>query len=405
MTGSVPKTGGMPEPGSSAFDEVIGQGRAIAELRAAVQAAEAVLRGEPAGISHAWLFTGPPGSGRSVAARAFAAALQCSGGGCGTCRDCRTALAGTHADVELVRPEGLSIGVREARDLVARAGGRATRGRWRVVLVEDADRLTEGAANVLLKTIEEPPPRTVWLLCVPSPEDLPPTIRSRCRLVRLGIPTADAIAAMLIGRDGAEPAIASFAARAAQGHVGRARWLARDAEARRRRRDVLLTTTELSTVPGAIGAAENLDGAAKEEATATTVELEKAESAALREALGETAPGRRLPRGTAGALRDLEGRQRSRATRTRRDALDRALLDLAALYRDVLIRQLGASVDAVHGDAADEVRRLAAAGGPAGGAAATLRRMEAVFAARAAIEANVAPQLALEAMTLTLQVG
>jgi DNA polymerase III subunit delta' len=393
-----------PPRGDSAgvFDEVIGQQRVVGELRAAVGAAEAVLRGEPGkGMSHAWLFTGPPGSGRSVAARAFAAALECSRGGCGSCPDCRTALAGSHADVECVRPEGLSIGVREARELVVRAGGTATRGRWRVVLVEDADRLTEGAANVLLKTLEEPPPRTVWLLCVPSAEDLPPTVRSRCRLVRLGIPAADAIAAMLVRRDGAEPAIAGFAARAAQGHVGRARWLARDAQARRRRRDVLLTVTELGTVPGAIGAAESLDGAAKEEAEAATTELNATETASLREALGETAPGRRLPRGTAGALRDLEARQKSRGTRTRRDALDRALLDLAALYRDVLVRQLGAEVDAVHGDAAKEADRLTTAGGPA----ATLRRMEAVFAARAAIEANVAPQLALEAMTLSLHAG
>lgn len=386
------------------FQDVIGQPRVVAELVAASVAAAAVLDGNPGvGMSHAWLFSGPPGSGRSVAARAFAAALECASGGCGSCLDCRTALAGSHADVEIVRPEGLSLGVREARDLVARAGGTATRGRWRVVLLEDADRLTEGAANVLLKTIEEPPPRTVWLLCVPSVDDLPPTIRSRCRLVGLGIPNPDAIAAMLIRRDGAEPAIAAFAARAAQGHVGRARWLARDAEARRRRRDVLLTATDLATVPGAVAAAENLDGAAKDEAAAATAELDRSETSALRAALGESAPGGRLPRGTAGAMRELEARQRSRGTRTRRDALDRALVDLAALYRDVLIRQLDADVELVHGDAGDEVRRLAI--GSPGGPAATLRRIEAVFAARAAIEANVAPQLALEAMTLTLHAG
>ncbi len=389
-------------PAEGVFAELIGQRRAVAELRSAVRAADAVLAGEsgPA-MSHAWLFTGPPGSGRSVAARAFAAGLQCGRGGCASCAECRAALAGSHADVEIVAPEGLSIGVREARELVTRAGGSATRGRWRVVLVEDADRLTEGAANVLLKTIEEPPPRTVWLLCVPSEDDLPPTIRSRCRLVRLGIPGAEAIAGMLVRRDGVEPAIAAFAARAGQGHVGRARWLARDDEARRRRRDVLATATELGTVPGAISAAENLDGAAKDEAAAATGALDAAETAALREALGESGPGRRLPRGTAGAIRELEGRQRSRGTRTRRDSLDRALLDLAALYRDVLVRQLGAAVDPVHADAAEDTRRLAGAGGPA----ATLRRMEAVFAARAAIEANVAPQLALEAMTLTLLAG
>jgi len=384
------------------FDTVVGQLRAVAELAAAAEAASAAVRGEPAaGMTHAWLFTGPPGSGRSVAARAFAAALECPDGGCGSCHDCSTALAGTHSDVDIVRPEGLSIGVREARGLVARAAGAAIRRRWRVVLIEDADRLTEGAANVLLKTIEEPPPRTVWLLCVPSEEDLPATIRSRCRLVRLGIPRASAVASVLVARDGAEPAIAGFAARAAQGHVGRARWLALDAEARGRRREVLQTATSVSTVAGSIVAAENLDGAAKEEATASTAEADASETVAMREALGETAPGRRLPRGSAGVMKDLEARQKSRSTRSRRDSLDRALLDLAALYRDVLVVQLGAAVEPVHGDLAEVSGRLARAGG----AASTLRRMEAIFAAREAIDANVAPQLALEAMALGLHAG
>ncbi len=386
----------------SVFAAVVGQERAVAELAAAALDAAAALRGEPApGMTHAWLFTGPPGSGRSVAARAFAAALECPHGGCGTCHDCRTALAGTHGDVEIVRPEGLSIGVRDARELVARAGGTAVRGRWRVVLVEDADRLTEGAANVLLKTIEEPPPRTVWLLCVPSPDDLPPTVRSRCRLVRLGIPRADAIASVLVSRDGADPAVAGFAARAAQGHVGRARWLATDDDARRRRRDVLLTATEVTSVPASIVAAENLDLAARDEASAATVDVDAAETTAMREALGDTGSGRRLPRGSAGPLKELEARQKSRGTRSRRDALDRALIDLAALYRDVLMRQLVAVVPPVHGDLADTVHRLSRGGGPA----ATLRRIEAVFACREAIEANVAPQLALEAMTLGLAEG
>lgn len=376
----------------SVFAEVVGQPGPVAELRAAAA--------DPARLAHAWLFSGPPGSGRSVAARAFAAALECGRDGCGRCPSCQEVLAGGHPDVELVRPEGLSIGVREARELVLRAAGAPVMGGWRVVLVEDADRLTEGAANVLLKSIEEPPPRTVWLLCVPAAEDLPPTIRSRCRLVRLGVPAPAAIAEVLVGRDGADPAIAAFAARAAQGHVGRARRLAGDAEARRRRREVLEVAEGVSTVPACLVAAENLDGAARDEAEAATAELAASETAALRETLGADARGR-LPRGSAGAVKDLEARQRSRVTRSRRDALDRALVDLAALYRDVLAVQLGAAVAGVHPDLSDLVRRLAAAGGPA----ATLRRIEAVFAARTAIEANVAPRLALEAMALRLRAG
>lgn len=388
---------------SDVFADVVGQERAVTQLRAAAEAAASVVAGgDGTGMTHAWLFTGPPGSGRSVAARAFAAALECATGGCGTCHDCSTAGEGSHADVRVVRPEGLSIGVREARELVARAAGAPIRGGWRVVLVEDADRLTEGAANVLLKTIEEPPPRTVWLLCVPSAEDLPPTIRSRCRLVPLGIPRADAVAEMLAHRDGVDPAVAAFAARAAQGHVGRARRLAGDDDARRRRREVLAVPAALTSVGACFAAAENLDAAAKEEADTVTADVNAAETSALRTALGEGGSGRgRPPRGGAGALRDLEARQKSRSTRSRRDAVDRALEDLTALYRDVLIAQLGASVPLVHGDVADTVRALARDATPE----ATLRRMEAVVACGAAIDANVAPLLALESMALALHSG
>jgi DNA polymerase-3 subunit delta' len=369
----------------SVWDDVVGQPHAVGELRTALRA--------PA---HAWLFSGPPGSGRSVAARAFAAALQCPRDGCGECAACHTVLTGTHADVTVVRPEGLSVGVREARELVVAAASAPTVGEWRVVLVEDADRFTEGAANVLLKSIEEPPPRTVWLLCVPSVDDLPPTIRSRCRVVRLGIPSADAVADVLIRRDGADPAIAAFAARAAQGHVGRARRLVRDEDARRRRRDVLDVASAATSVPGCFAAAEALDAAAKEEAEALAAEVDAAETTALREALGAT--GARAPRGSAGALRELEARQKSRATRTRRDALDRALLDLAALYRDVLVLQLAADVGLVNGDVGDVLARLARGSAPE----QTLRRLDAVVACRETIATNVAPQLALEALTLRL---
>ena len=181
---------------------------------------------QPGAMTHAWLFTGPPGSGRSVAARAFAMALLCPSGGCGQCASCHQVRAGTHADLMLIRPEGLSYGVKQTRDLVLRAAGAPAGGRWQVVVFEDADRCTEQAANALLKAIEEPVARTVWLLCAPSPEDLVPTIRSRCRVVTLVVPASAAVAKVLVTRDGIEPAAALAAARAAQGHVGRARRLA-----------------------------------------------------------------------------------------------------------------------------------------------------------------------------------
>ena len=384
------------------FSGLVGQQKIVGVLTDAAAAAESTLRGKPdGGMTHSWLFTGPPGSGRSIAARAFAAALQCTDGGCGTCHQCRTAMTGAHADVEVVTPSGLSYGVKETRDLVLRAAMAPTQGRWQVTIVEDADRFTEQALNALLKSIEEPPPRCVWLLCAPSAEDLLPTIRSRCRLVTLRIPTYDEVARHLEG-EGVDRSVAAFAARAAQGHVGRARRLAVDEEARRRRRDVLELPTQVATVGGCFTAAANLVDAAKEEAAAITEALDATETSVLKESLGDVGGrGRPRPRGAAGAISDLEKRQKSRATRTQRDALDRALVDLAAFYRDALALQLGAPVDLVNADLARPLQRLAESSTPE----ATLRRIEAVLACREAVDANVAPLLAVESMALALHRG
>lgn len=385
----------------SVWDDLVGQDPVVEQLRSAAEAADA---GGAAGgkMAHAWLFTGPPGSGRSAAARAFAAALQCSETprGCGHCASCHQVLQGTHADVEVVRPSGLSYGVRETRELVLRASSSPSGGRWQIVLFEDADRATEAAANALLKAIEEPPPRTVWLLCAPSPEDLVMTIRSRCRLVTLRIPPVAAVADVLVRRDGVDPATAEAAARAAQGHIERARRLAVDEQARRRREEVLAVPRRLTSVGPAVAAAEALVKAAEEEAKATTEELNESETAALRQALGESAKGR-MPRGTAGALKELEDRQKSRATRVKRDALDRALLDLAYYYRDVLVLQLGAGSELVNADRADELRAAAAAGTPE----TTIRRLDAIMECRERLDANVNPLLAVEALTLALRDG
>ena len=381
------------------YDDLVGQGPVIEQLQTAARAGAAALAGEPGGgMTHAWLFTGPPGSGRSVAARAFAAALLCPDQGCGHCASCHQVLSGTHADVEVVRPAGLSYGVRETRALVLRAASSPTAGRWRIVLFEDADRSTEQAANALLKAIEEPPARTVWLLCSPSPDDLVITIRSRCRLVTLRTPPVAAVADVLVRRDGIEPGVAAEAARAAQGHIGRARRLATDDEARRRRADVMGVPGRLTGVGAAVIAAESLVRAAEAEAKTASSERDTEETVALRQALGESAKGR-MPRGTAGAMKELEDRQKSRATRMKRDALDRALLDLASYYRDALVVQLGAGVELVN---ADRSRELRSAGGSAED---TLKRLEAIMNCRERLEANVNPLLAVEAMTVALRNG
>ncbi len=379
------------------FAALVGQEEAVATLAGAVA-------GD--GMAHAWIFTGPPGSGRSVAARAFAAALQCPQGGCGECAQCHTTLGGTHADVRFVVPEGLTIGVGEMRALVLRAAGAPSQGRWQVLLVEDADRLTEAAGNALLKAVEEPPPRTVFLLCTPSthPDDISVTLRSRCRVVALRQPRAEAVAAVLTQRDGTDPQTAAWAAAAAQGHVGRARRLARDPQARARRDAVLAVPRRLTGVGAAFELANALIEAAEAEAAGTVSEVDSQEKAALETALGFGGTGRGTAgaaRGATGQLKELERRQKSRATRAQRDALDRALVDLAAFYRDVLARTLGAPVAPVHVDAAELAASAAQRWSPEG----TLRRLEAVLACRTAIDANVKPRIAVEAMMLILWRG
>ncbi len=245
------------------WSQVVGQPEAVAELRAAAEHAARVRfstddardddrAGGP--MTHAWLFTGPPGSGRSVAARAFAAALECPRGGCDACQVCRTVMAGTHADVHEVATEGLSLGVKEMRAVIERAARMPTTARWQVVLIEDADRMTEQASNAVLKAVEEPNERTVFLLCAPSehPDDVSVTIRSRCRPLRLRTPAPAAIAEVLAERDGVDAETASWAASVCGGHIGRARRLARDENARNRREAVLAVPRSLRSAGGGV---------------------------------------------------------------------------------------------------------------------------------------------------------
>jgi len=311
--------------------------------------------------------------------------------------------AGAHPDVRSVVPEGLSIGVGEMRAVVAMSARRPSLGRWQVVVIEDADRLTEGAANALLKAVEEPPERTVFLLCAPSthPDDVIVTIRSRCRVVGLRIPPAAAIARVLVA-DGIEAATADWAAQASQGHVGRARRLARDDEARQRRAAVLAIPAQLTSLNACFEAAEHLVRAAEAEAKAQTDELNPQETEELKVALGAGGTGKgaaTAARGSAGQLKELERRQKSRSTRLQRDALDRALVDLASFYRDVLLAQAGSPVLPAHPDFAAEVSTVARSLDPAG----VLVRLDQVLECRTAIELNVKPRIAIEALTAALR--
>lgn len=342
-----------------------------------------------------------------MAALCFAAALQCSSAdepGCGTCRACTTTMAGTHPDVRRVIPEGLSIGVGEMRAIVATASRRPSTGHWQIVVIEDADRLTEGAANALLKVVEEPPPATVFLLCAPSvdPEDISITLRSRCRHVALVTPTAAAIAGVLMDTDGISAEDAHWAAAISGGHVGRARRLATDPEARDRRSRALGLPREAATPTRAYAAAEELVATAEQEARASMLGRDEAESEELLTALGAGGTGRGSAgalRGSAGALKELEKRQKSRYTRASRDALDRALIDLATYFRDALMVAGGAgAVTANHPDMVARIEALGAHATPA----QLLRCIEAVLACREALAMNVKPKFAVDALVATV---
>ncbi|MER5198238.1 DNA polymerase III subunit delta' [Streptomyces sp. NPDC002755] len=398
------------------WDDLVGQEKVSEQLAAAARDADALVTAagsaapppETSKMTHAWLITGPPGAGRGQVARAFAAALQCVspdralGGvpGCGFCDGCHTALIGTHADVNTVAAVGSQILAEDMRDTVRKSYTSPATGRWQIILVEDAERLNEKSANAVLKAVEEPAPRTVWLLCAPSLEDVLPTIRSRCRHLNLRTPSVDAVADMLVRREGIEPAVAAAAARATQGHVDRARRLATDPAARERRASVLKLPLRVDDVGGCLRAAQELVDAATEDAKQLAEEMDGKETEELKAALGAVQGGR-MPRGTAGVMKDLEDKQKRRRTRTQRDSLDLALTDLTAFYRDVLALQLGSRIAIANVDAEDALERLARGSSPE----STLRRIEAIAGCRQALDRNVAPLLAVEAMTMALRAG
>ena len=377
----------------SVWRDLVGQQEAVATLQAAVD--------DPARMTHAWLLTGPPGSGRSTAARAFAAALQCPTGGCGECRECRTALDGSHADVTVMATEGLTIQVRDARELAALAQRRPVVGQWQVIIVEDADRLTERAADALLKALEEPVQRTVWLLCAPSVEDVIITIRSRTRHVRLRVPPVDAVAELLVRRDGVDPGMAAYAARAAQSHVGLARRLARDESARRRRADTLALAGSIRSLGDALDAAAAITTLAGEESQAASAERDVAERTKLLEQLGADPASRTQPPAVRSQLAALEKDQATRAKRMVRDMVDRSLVDLLSFYRDLLVVGTGAQVELINVDQRERLTGLST-DLPA---ESVVTAMDAIGTARARIDAAVPPLLALEAMMISLIVS
>ena len=378
----------------SVFDSLVGQSEVVERLKSATNAATSGSTTQE--MVHSWLFVGPAGSGRSNAAVAFAAALVCSQSGCGTCRDCQTVLTGTHIDVERFNPTGLSIKAEEVRELIARSAWSPSVGPWRIIIIEDADRLTETAANALLKTIEEPETHTLWFLCAPTLSDVSITIRSRCRHLQLRTPSKTSVEEFLLTNTSVDSKTAAFAARVSQGHIGRARFIATNQEAQSRRKEVLALAFSLKDIDSCFKAASHLLDTAQEQAESENSERDSKQLKQLQDAYQGT--GRSLISGGSKAIKDLEKEQKSATTRSIRDNLDSALLDIATIYRDVLVTQSG-SDEILNIDLRLEITDFAKTTTPK----RSIERIEALLEARINLGRNSAPLSTLEALFCALK--
>lgn len=373
------------------WSELLGQPEAVSQLRQAVS-------NKDAGLQHAWLLTGPPGSGRSNAATAFAAALLCEKAGCGQCKSCRMVSSGSHPDVSVLATEKVIISIEEIRQLVASSHFGGSVGKYQIMIIEDADRMSERSSNVLLKALEEPPAGTVWLLCAPSEADMLPTIRSRVRRVALKQPSTQTVADLLVARDGIERSLALQVAAEAQGHIGMALRLATSTDARARRKETLMSSMQIDSIPKAMATAERWLELAKKDAEAITIERDGQERADLLATLG-IPEGGTVPPALRSDIKALEEAQKRRATRSLRDGIDRILVDLMSLYRDVLTIQLGADAELVNQELKDQLDELASSTT----STHTISKLEAMSLARVRIGANVRDLMVLESLAIQLR--
>ena len=372
------------------FRDVVSQPEAVEQLLGSI--------GQGKDVHHAWLFTGPPGSGRSQLALAFAASLLCADSGCGTCNSCQMIQSRNHPDVQVLNTERVLISIDEVTEFIEKSIQMPAIGKYRIMVIEDADRMSERTSNLLLKSLEEPPKGTIWMICAPSEADLLPTIRSRVRRVQLKVPTVEAVAQLLVEKYGIGLQLAQQSAAQAQSHVGMARRLASNAGARDRRSQALKAVLSITDIPSAMAVSEALAKLAESDGAQLTAEQDEAERKALFLAMGVSEESKLNPSSRA-QLRRLEESQKRRATRSKRDGLDRILIDLMGLYRDVLTVQLGAGEPLINVDLVQEITKLANESTQA----QSIHNIEEIEKVRNRMERNVRDVYLLDSLAVTFR--
>jgi DNA polymerase-3 subunit delta' len=372
------------------FRDVVSQPEAVTELLRELNKESAV--------HHAWLFTGPPGSGRSEIAFAFSAALVCEQGGCGVCNSCEMVRVGNHPDVQVLNTERVQISIDEVSEFIDKSLQMPAIANYRIMIIEDADRMAERTSNLLLKSLEEPPKGTIWMLCAPSEADLLPTIRSRVRRIMLKVPSVEEVAQLLMEKYGVEERLALVSAAQAQSHVGMARRLATNTAARERRRQALTTVLAITDIPSAMEASATLLKLGESDGAQLTAEIDEQERQELMTRLGITENSKLTP-SSRSQLKKLEDAQKRRATRSKRDGLDRIFVDLMGLYRDVLSIQLGSNQGLINPDLENEIRLLAKDISQA----QAIHAIEKIQQVRYRIDRNVRDSLLLDSLAVSLR--
>ncbi len=380
----------------SVWDSIVGQQRVVEQLKA-------IASGDPKAIAQSWLICGPPGSGRSNVARAFAAALESPDHGLGgePTKAVQQVLAGTHPDVTVLATNKVTIGIDEVRDIITTSEQMPSTAPWRIIIIEDVDRMLERTTNVLLKEIEEPSEHTIWLLCAPSAQDVLPTIRSRTRIVNLAVPSTQAVAAFLEQNGGFEPKIAVRAARLAEGHIGIAPLYAENEQVMSDRDELIVGVLGLRRASDAVLLAGNLIDNAKVQAEAE-VKVKAAEAEADFRRVNGLGVKDRIPPKLRGAYNAIAKKDelKRQTTRLTRDVLDRALNSIASIYRDVAVLQNNAedSVGLINLENRSSITELSVRL-TRGGA---VRRLEDIAVARRRLAGNGNPVLVFEALFCSL---